>query len=268
MERQSQALDPACLTHELRAPVTSLRLGLQLLNEQAKNRLSDQERQMLDLAIRSAGRLENLVDDVMDYSKASHSGIKLDWQLCDARFLIGEAVQGLQSFALAHGVRLSRECPIPLPRIEADSRRIVQVLTNLISNAVKFTPPRGVVTVSADMGRFEHEGTVVFKVKDTGKGIPQDELEKIFKPFVQASHTDAGQGTGLGLSLARMMVELHGGRIWAESWPGLGATFYFTIPISASETRRKTRPYPKSVEYSGLLMSLTRRLNAFLAFFV
>ncbi len=268
MERKDQALDPACLTHELRAPVTSLRLGLQLLNEQAKNRLSDQERQMLDLAIRSAGRLENLVDDVMDYSKASHSGIKLDWQLCDARFLIGEAVQGLQSFALAHGVRLSRECSIPLPRIEADSRRIVQVLTNLISNAVKFTPPRGVVTVSADMGRFEHEGTIVFKVKDTGKGIPQDELEKIFKPFVQASHTDAGQGTGLGLSLARMMVELHGGRIWAESWPGLGATFYFTIPISASETRRKTRPYPKSVEYSGLLMSLTRRLNAFLAFFV
>ncbi len=268
MDRKTQALDPACLTHELRAPVTSLRLGLQLLNEQAKSRLSPQERQMLDLAIRSAGRLENLVDDVMDYSKASHSGIKINWQLCDVRNLIGEAVLGLQSFALAHGVRLNRDCPVPLPRIEADSQRVVQVLTNLISNAVKFTPPRGTVTVSADMGRFEHEGTIVFKVKDTGKGIPQDELEKIFKPFVQASHTDAGQGTGLGLSLSKMMVELHGGRIWAESWPGLGATFYFTIPISASETVRKMTPYPKAVEYSGLLMSLTRRLNAFLAFFI
>lgn len=268
MEKRRQELDPACLTHELRAPITALRLGLQILQEQAKSKLSESERQILDMALRGAGRLEGLVNDVMDFSRGASEGIHVEKKLCDARSLIIEAVSGLQSLALAHGVRLIREEGTPLPRIEADSSRVVQVLVNLISNAIKFTPMRGRVTVLAELGRFEHEGTILFKVKDTGKGIPQNELEKIFAPFVQASNTDQGHGTGLGLSLSKMMVELHGGRIWAESWPGLGATFSFTIPISARERVRKIQAYPKVAEYSGLLLSMSRRLNAFLAFFV
>ncbi len=268
MEKRPGEIDPACLTHELRVPVTALRLGLQILQEEAKGRLSVHERQMLDLALRSTGRLESLVNDVMDYSRGASGGVKVEKKLCDVKSLISETVGGLQSLALAHGVKLIKDNGVPLPRIEADPLRIVQVLTNLISNAIKFTPPRGRVTVSAELGRFEHEGTIIFKVKDTGRGIPQEELEKIFNPFIQASHTKPNEGTGLGLSLSKMMVELHGGRIWAESWPGLGATLSFTIPISSREMVRKVPAYPKVAEYSGLLFSLSRRLNAFLAFFV
>lgn len=268
MEKKASEIDPACLTHELRAPVTALRLGLQLLREQAKTRLKGDEQQILEMALRSTGRLESLVNDVMDYSRGSSGGVKIEKTLCDVKSLISESVGDLQSLALAHGVKLIKVNEVPLPRIEADPLRVIQVLTNLISNAIKFTPPRGRVTVSAEIGCYEHDGTVVFKIKDTGRGIPQDELEKIFNPFVQASHTSPEQGTGLGLSLSRMMVELHGGRIWAESWPGLGATLSFTIPISSREMVRKVSAYPKAAEYSGLLFSLTRRLNAFLAFFI
>jgi len=268
MEKRVSELDPACLTHELRAPVTALRLGLQILQEQTKGKLSGHERQMLELALRSTGRLEGLVNDVMDYSRCASGGVKVGKNLCDARSIISETVGGLQSLALAHGVKLIKDDALPLPRIEADPVRVIQILTNLISNAIKFTPAQGRVTVSVALGRFEHEGTLLFKVKDTGQGIPQNELETIFDPFVQASHTKPNEGTGLGLSLSRMMVELHGGRIWAESWPGLGATFSFTIPISAREMTRKVSAYPKVAEYSGLLFSFSRRLNAFLAFFV
>lgn len=262
-------LPASYLTHELRAPVTAIRLGLEILQEQIQGRLEADERHMLCVAVRNTTRLEGLVNDIMDYSKLMAGRLGVHREPCSARRLAAEAVDGLQAMAVSRGIRLVKEGGEPLPRVHADRRRVIQVLTNLIANALKFTPPRGTVTVSVRPGRHEHEGTLVFKVKDTGRGIPSGELESVFDRFAQSSlNAKASEGTGLGLTLARLMVGLHGGRIWAESWKGLGATFYFTIPIARQDLAEKVEVYPRPVQYHGLLVGLMRRLNAWLALIV
>jgi len=258
------------LTHELRAPVTAIRLGLEVLQEQVLRKLEADEKQMLSLAIKNTARLEGLINDIMDYSKIVAGKMAVNRELCEARTLVSDAVDAMQAMALAKGVKLIKDIEEGLPRVSAETRRVVQVLTNLISNAIKFSPAQGAVTVSVKSGRYEHAGTLVFRVKDMGCGIPAQDLEKVFDMFVQSASSSKKQttGTGLGLTLARSMVELHGGRIWAESWKGAGASFYFTIPVAAEDMARKFDPYPKPLEYHGLLVSIYRRLNAFLAFFV
>ena len=270
VQAQRPDLPASYLTHELRAPVTAIRLGLEILQEQVEGRLHDDEKQMLNVAVRNTARLETLVNDIMDYSKIMAGKLQIAKEPCDARALVNEAADGLRAMAIAQGVKLVVDEGEPLPRVSAEGRRVVQVLTNLLSNAIKFTPARGRVTVSAELGKHEHAGTIVFKVKDTGKGIPAQDIEKIFDMFIQSgtNNTKKAEGTGLGLTLARLMVELHGGRIWADSWRGVGATFYFTVPITAEDLGRKVKVYPKPLEYHGLLVSMTKRLNAFIALFV
>jgi signal transduction histidine kinase len=258
------------LAHELRAPVTSIRLGLEILSEQIEARLQPDEKQMLALAVRNTQRLEGLVNDIMDYSKIAAGKMSILKAPCEARALIDDAADALRAAAVAKGVKLVKDVSPLLPRVAAEDRRVVQVLINLLSNAIKHTPNRGTVTLSASEGRYEHQGTVVFKVKDTGCGIAQDELEKVFGMFEQASvsNTRKTEGTGLGLTLARAMVELHGGRIWAESWKGCGATFCFTIPVAHVDMVRPVPVYAEPLQFHGLLADFSRRFNAFLALFV
>jgi signal transduction histidine kinase len=265
---EGQSLPASYLTHELRAPITSIRLGLEILQEQVNGRLAADERQMLNLAVKNTARLEGLVNDIMDYSKIMAGRMKIDREPCDARDLIDEAIDTMRAAAVSHGVKLVKEDCEPMPRVSAEGRRIVQILTNLISNAVKFTPAHGTVTVSVKRGTMEHQGTLIFKVKDTGRGIPTKDLESVFDMFQSTGAVKKSEGTGLGLTLARLMVQIHGGRIWAESWRQMGATFYFTIPIAAEDMLKKVQIYPKEVQYSGLIMDIAKRLNAFMAMFV
>lgn len=265
---ETQNLPASYLTHELRAPITSIRLGLEILQEQVNGRLAADERQMLNLAVKNTARLEDLVNDIMDFSKIMAGRMKLERTPCDSRDLIDEAMDTMRAAAVSHGVKLVKEDCEPMPRISAEGRRVTQILTNLISNAIKFTPAHGTVTVSVKRGTMEHQGTLIFKVKDTGRGIATKELENIFDMFQSAGTVKKTEGTGLGLTLARLMVEMHGGRIWAESWRQMGATFFFTIPIAAEDMLKKVQIYPKQVEYSGLIMDIAKRLNAFVAMFV
>ena len=268
--RATHQIQAAYLTHELRAPVTSIRLGLEILSEQVEGRLESDENQMLQLAIRNTRRLEGLVNDIMDYSKIAAGRMAIVKEPCDARALADEAVDALKAAATAKGVKIAKDVGPMLPRVSAEGRRVVQVLINLLSNAIKFTPARGTVTVAVSAGRHEHAGTLMFKVKDTGAGIAADQLEKIFGMFEQAGSSDVknAQGTGLGLTLARAMVELHGGRIWAESWMGSGATFCFTIPIAPVDQSRPIAVYAEPLQVHGLVAEFARRFNAFLAMVV
>lgn len=261
-------LPAAYLTHELRAPVTAIRLGLEILQEQIEGRLQPTEQQMLSVAVRNTARLETLVNDILDYSKVVAGKLQVEKTPCEPRALIREAADGLRATALAQGVKLVVAEGEPLPRVAAEPRRIVQILTNLISNGIKFTPSRGRVTISAELGKREHDGTILFKVKDTGRGIPAEDLDKIFDMFMRCSNVKETEGTGLGLTLAKQMVQLHGGRIWVDSWRGVGATFLFTIPIAAEDLGREVKVYPREREFSGLLVNLAKHLNAFLALFV
>ena len=265
-----EQIQASYLTHELRAPVTAIRLGLEILQEQVTGKLEGDEKQMLSLAIKNTARLEGLINDIMDYSKIVAGKMTVTREPCEARALINDAVDAMQTMALSKGVKLAKEVEDGLPRVSAEARRVVQVLTNLISNAIKFSPTRGTVTVSVKAGRYEHAGALVFRVKDMGCGIPAEDIEKVFDMFVQSATSGQKKtvGTGLGLTLARAMVALHGGRIWAESWKGAGASFSFTIPVAAEDMVRKIDLYPKPLEYHGLLVEVYRRINAVLAMFV
>ncbi|HEX4047772.1 MAG TPA: HAMP domain-containing sensor histidine kinase [Elusimicrobiota bacterium] len=268
--RSAHQVQAAYLAHELRAPVTSIRLGLEILSEQVDGRLESDERQMLQLAIKNTHRLEGLVNDIMDYSKIAAGKMAIAKDACDARALVDEAVDALKAAATSKGVKIVKDYGPLLPRVSAENRRVVQVLINLLSNAIKFTPARGCVTVAVSEGRHAHEGTLMFKVKDTGAGIAADQLEKIFGMFEQAGAANVrkAEGTGLGLTLARAMVELHGGRIWAESWKGCGATFCFTIPIASVDQSRPVEVYAEPLQVHGLVAEFARRFNAFLAMVV
>jgi len=128
-------------------------------------------------------------------------------------------------------VVLRLAAPLDMTEVRADPPRLEQVLVNLIHNAVKFTSPGGEVVLSAQT----ESNLVRFSVRDTGVGIPADDLERIFERFYKADRARSGGGTGLGLSISRHLVEAHGGKIWAESMEGRGSTFYFTIPIASSK---------------------------------
>jgi signal transduction histidine kinase len=268
--RSAHQVQAAYLTHELRAPVTSIRLGLEVLSEQIEGKLEADEKQMLALAIKNTHRLEGLVNDIMDYSKIAAGKMAIVKEACDARALLDEAVDAMKAAATAKGVKLVKDVGPLLPRVSAENRRVVQVLINLLSNAIKYTPSRGLITLSVSEGRHQHQGTLLFKVRDTGAGIPADRLEKVFGMFEQAgaSNVKAAEGTGLGLTLARAMVELHGGRIWAESWQGAGATFCFTIPVAAADLSRPVAVYAEPLQVHGLIAEFGRRFNAFLAMVV
>ncbi|MFA5138194.1 MAG: HAMP domain-containing sensor histidine kinase [Elusimicrobiota bacterium] len=267
----SQPEDPdrklaSYMTHELRAPLTSIRSALGILLMQIGERLNPEERQILHMAVRNSERLDSLINDIMDFSKIRAGKLTLDAAPVDPRELIQEAIESLRSWATAKGVRVVRvETDEPAPMVCADRKRTVQVLINLLSNAIKFTPAGGKVEVSAVLGRFDHTGAVMFKVKDTGPGIPGADLERVFRSFEQSAlGQKTSSGTGLGLTLAKAMVELQGGRIWAESWRGLGATFLFTLPIYTGETQ-PVKLYPEPVHYHGLLTALYKRLNSVVA---
>jgi len=126
------------------------------------------------------------------------------------------------------GLGLRVECPNDLPKVKIDSQRLEQVLVNLIHNAVKFTRPGGEVVLGAESG----EGLVRFAVRDTGIGIPLEDVSRIFERFYRVDKSRTGSGTGLGLSIAKHIVEAHGGKIWAESLEGRGSTFNFSIPLN------------------------------------
>lgn len=268
--RSAHQVQAAYLAHELRAPVTSIRLGLEILSEQVESKLESDEKQMLALAIRNTVRLEGLVNDIMDYSKIAAGKMAIVKEACDARAMVDEAVDALKAAATARGVKIAKDVSPMLPRVSAENRRVVQVLINLLSNAIKFTSSRGTVTVVVAEGRHTHQGTLLFKVKDTGAGIAPDKLESVFGMFAQAGATNVkkAEGTGLGLTLARAMVELHGGRIWAESWQGCGATFCFTIPIASVDLSRPVAVYAEPLQVHGLVAEFARRFNAFLALVV
>ena len=125
------------------------------------------------------------------------------------------------------GLNLRLECENDLPKVKIDSQRLEQVLVNLIHNAVKFTRPGGEVALGAEAGM----GEVRFAVRDTGIGIPLEDVQRIFERFYRVDKSRTGSGTGLGLSIAKHIVEAHNGKIWAESIEGRGSTFYFSIPL-------------------------------------
>ena len=217
------------VSHELRTPLTSIRGSLSLLASGRLGELEGQAAELVDIAASSSERLARLVDDILDLARLESGTLELNLEACDVVQLVAEAARAMWSQASERGVELvATGEPLILP--EADFDRIQQVLTNLVGNAVKFSEPGGEVRVS--VAAEGHEA--VFEVKDHGVGIPPQHIEAVFERFHQVDATTRRStgGTGLGLAICRNIVDLHGGRIWAESVPGKGSKLSFALPLS------------------------------------
>jgi len=215
------------VSHELRTPLTSLRAALGLVTGGALAKRPERQQQMLEIAIGNTDRLIRLVNDFLDIERISSGNAELHSSMCSASTLF-QRTAGLQD-AAADKKDVRFEIRPNSVEVFADPDRILQALTNLVSNAIKFSPPGGTITLSAQL---IDDSEARFDIHDQGRGIPADKLEAIFERFqqVDASDSRAMGGTGLGLAICRSIVAQHGGRIWASSPPGQGAAFHFTLP--------------------------------------
>jgi len=213
------------LSHELRTPLASLRALAETLQEGALEDLPAARRFVDQIQI-EVDALTQMANELLELSKIESGRFSLSLTPVAAYDLLHSASQRMQVQAERADITLRVECADGLPDVQVDSQRLEQVLVNLIHNAVKFTRPGGEVVLSAGAV----DGGVRFAVRDTGVGIPADEVSRIFERFYRVDKSRTGSGTGLGLSIAKHIIEAHGGKIWAESIEGRGSTFYFTIP--------------------------------------
>jgi PAS domain S-box-containing protein len=214
------------VSHELRTPLTSIRGALGLLASGVVAELPPEPQRILDVAVANTDRLVRLINDILDIERIESGQVSLAMRFSTAEDLITQSTEVMQAMADRAGVRLdTRPCP---SRLWVDPDRIIQTLTNLISNAVKFSTPGSVVTVT---GRDDGD-EVLIEVTDEGRGIPEDKLDTIFERFQQVDASDSRDkgGTGLGLAICKSIVEQHGGRISVSSCPGAGSTFTVRLP--------------------------------------
>jgi len=214
------------LSHELRTPLASLKALTETLQDGA---LDDPPaaRKFIDQIQVEVDALTQMVTELLELSRIESGRLALDLRPVSPRELLFSACKRMQLQAERAGLSLRVECADDLPTVRIDSQRLEQVLVNLIHNAVKFTRAGGEVVLQAEAGL----GEVRFAVRDTGIGIPEEDVTRIFERFYRVDKSRAGSGTGLGLSIAKHIVEAHNGRIWAESVEGRGSVFYFAIPL-------------------------------------
>ncbi|MCK5267805.1 MAG: PAS domain-containing protein [Spirochaetes bacterium] len=220
------------ITHDLQTPLSSVSSALEMLTESSSVKLDPVERKFLDISIRNSLRLNRMIRGILDFSKIQSGKIDIHPEPASVADMLSEAGEGLLPWAQKRELTLIVRLPSPDIYAMADHQRIVQVLTNLISNAVKSTPKGGTVTVAASQAQ-DRDHKVIIGVKDTGKGIKKEDLKKVFDKFVQlGASSEPYEGVGLGLSIVNEFVKLHGGKVWANSELGKGSTFYFTLPMS------------------------------------
>jgi PAS domain S-box-containing protein len=214
--------------HELRTPLTSIRGSLGLLQGGVFGKLPEEAQSMVALAVTNTDRLVRLINDILDFERMDAGRVELELAPVKASELLGNAIQIVQMTATQAQVTLLPDIQDDVT-VSVDADHIVQVLVNLIGNAIKFSPRSSTITITV----ASEDERARFSVTDTGRGIPADRLESIFERFRQVDSSDAREkgGSGLGLAIARNIVEHHGGAISVESEIGHGSTFYFTLPL-------------------------------------
>ena len=211
------------VSHDLRTPLTAARAGLVLLDASAGGGLQADQRDLLANARRNVERLGLLIDDLLAYNQIEAGTLPLDREPVDLRAVVADAMAAIHPMIVAKGQTLELDLPEPLPS-EGDVGRLEQVVLNVLANAANHTPPGTRIVVVGRAAGTE----VIVSVRDNGPGIPSRELEAIFRRFYRLA-AEVG-GSGLGLAIARGIVELHGGRMWAESSPGEGVAFSIALP--------------------------------------
>jgi len=217
------------MSHELRTPLTSIKEGINLLREGAGGAVPERQKRLLAILSEESKRLIDLVNSLLDLSKMEAGMMTYTFEPGTVTPLIERATTEMTPLIEARKITLKTKVDEKLPVIKIDREKILQVLRNLLGNAVKFTPEEGRVTVVA---RLVNRGVEV-SVSDTGPGIKKENLTNIFEKFHQApfNHSNHIKGTGLGLAIVNHVITAHGGRVWAESEPGQGSSFIFVLPV-------------------------------------
>ncbi len=218
----------ASMSHELRTPLTSIKEGTGLLLDGVGGETTEKQRKLLGILAEESNRLISVVNSLLDLSKMEAGMMAYDFEVAHVDPLVKRALAEIAPLVEAKRIRLESDVDATLPPVRLDPERILQVLRNLLGNAVKFTPNGGLVRVAAKPAN----GKLAISVKDSGPGIPAESLISIFEKFNQGNRQSAyaRQGTGLGLAIAKTIITSHGGKIWAESEPGDGSTFIFVLP--------------------------------------
>jgi len=213
------------ITHDLRNPMTSIRGFLKFLRDGMGGPLTDQQKNMLEIMNRASVRLLSMINDILDIAKLEAGRLELTLSECDLKEMIKHVTELLQSQTQKKHINLITEIPENLSKITADPMLLERVFINLISNSIKFTPDSGKITVKITEDENELKASII----DTGEGIPQEFLDKIFDKFQQVTGQRKG-GTGLGLTICKYIVDAHNGNIWVESKIREGSKFIFTLP--------------------------------------
>ncbi len=227
------------VSHELRTPLTAIHGGLHLITSGLVASNSSQGKELLQVAAESSQRLVRLVNDILELERLESDKTKLKPEKVTSQQITAQAVRAFKVAAEAHNITM--QVSDPGLALMADGDRLMQVLTNLLDNAIKFSPDSATIWISveqASLSSKEGKSTALFKVKDEGRGIPSEDLSAIFERFTQINYDDSREkgGTGLGLAICHNIVRQHGGKIWVESVLGKGSCFYFTVPLFSTST--------------------------------
>ncbi len=221
------------VSHELRTPIVAMEHALAIVADQLAGPLSEEQQKFVGIVRRNLERLTALINDLLDLSKLEARKMELRLESVEIGSILQSVCGSLEAWAGTKAITITKRLAEGLPKVTVDPARIAQVLTNLIGNAVKFTPKQGRITVEAKLAADRR--AIEVSVADTGIGIAKEDLPKLFGKFQQVGQRAASDisGTGLGLALSKDIIELHRGRIWAEGELKKGARFVFTVPLTA-----------------------------------
>jgi len=218
------------VSHELRTPLTGIRLANHLLLSDRIGTLSPKQTEVMMELRDNADRLQKIIENLLDMSRIEAGSSALELSLLTPHELVVEAVDQVRSAAQDKGVELKVDVPVDLPRVRADHTCVIHVLLNLLNNALRYISAGGQIAVAAEA----QDGMIEFRVKDTGAGIPQVYQSRVFERFFRVPGQNTG-GVGLGLAIAKEIVQAHGGAMRLESQEGQGTTFFFTVPQEATK---------------------------------
>lgn len=225
------------ISHELRTPLASLKALTETLQDGAIKKPKAAKRFLKRIEI-EVDAITQMAQELLDLSRIESGQVVLNLEPIDPLQVLQNTAERMQMQVSRAELKMNLKAEKDLLPISADESRLEQVFVNLIHNAIKFTPPKGTITLGAT-NIFDDElqqNMIQFFVQDTGEGISDEELTRIFERFYKTDRARASRGTGLGLSIARHVVEAHGGKIWAESRKGRGSTFFFTIPVATEHS--------------------------------
>lgn len=241
---QTKAEFVSVVSHELRTPLTSIKEAISLILDGAAGKMEKQQERFLTIAKNNIDRLAFLINDILDFSKLEAGRMPMRRTKGDINKVIDEIFETFHMQAQVRGIAIHLLLAEGLPQVWVDMERMSQVMANLLSNAIKFTPDNGWINIKSWRESFEDKDWVLVSVEDSGPGIADEDIPKLFERFAQLDTTMTRKpgGTGLGLAISKNILELHGGDIWVESKLGAGSKFTFRVPI-----------YKKDVEFNFVL---------------